>query len=104
MQFSTILTNNYIDTTNNVQVMNVDGVNSTRVFVKFSATTAYSEGTMIEYKGNYYVFLKGHKGAFVHQAAGATGAAAATDHFDKEGNLTALGKTILIKVNPNIVK
>ena len=95
---------NYIDEAKNVQVMNVDGVNSTRVFVKFSATTAYSEGTMIEYKGNYYVFLKGHKGAFVHQAAGATGAAAATDHFDKDGNLTALGKTILIKVNPNIVK
>lgn len=95
---------NYIDTTNNVQVMNVDGVNSTRVFVKFSAATNYSEGTMIEYKGNYYVFLKGHKGAFVHQAQDAVGAAAATDHFDKEGNLTALGKTILIKVNPNIVK
>lgn len=86
------------------QVMNVDGVNSKRVFVKFNAATSYSEGTLVEYKGKHYVFLKGHKGAFVHQAATATGAAAATDHFDKNGDLTALGKTILKEVNPVIVE
>lgn len=55
---------NHIDTTNNVQVMNVDGVNSTRVFVKFSATTNYSEGTFVEHNGKHYVFTKGHKGAW----------------------------------------
>lgn len=95
---------NAINETTNEQVMHVDGVNSKRVFVKFNANTNYSEGTLVEYKGKHYVFLKGHKGAFVHQAATATGAAAATDHFDKNGDLTALGKTILKEVNPVIVE
>lgn len=55
---------NYINETINEQVMNVDGVNSKRVFVKFSATTNYSEGTFVEYQGKHYVFIKGHKGAW----------------------------------------
>ena len=55
---------NYINEEENVQVMNVDGVNSTRVFVKFSATTNYSEGTFVEYQGKHYVFTQGHKGAW----------------------------------------
>ena len=48
----------------NEQVMNVDGVNSTRVFVKFSTSTSYSEGTFVEHQGKYYVFTSGHKGAW----------------------------------------
>ena len=57
---------NYINTTtgHNEQVMNVDGVNGTRVFVKFSASTNYSEGTFVEYQGKHYVFTQGHKGAW----------------------------------------
>ena len=46
------------------QVMNVDAVNGTRVFVKFKASVAYSEGTLVEYQGKHYVFLEGHKGAW----------------------------------------
>ena len=55
---------NYINETTNEQVMNVDGVNSKRVFVKFNANTNYSEGTMVEKAGKYYVFTQGHKGAW----------------------------------------
>lgn len=59
---------NYINEDENVQVMNVDGVNSTRVFVKFSSTTAYSEGDVVTYTSNgvtkTYKFIKGHKGAW----------------------------------------
>lgn len=55
---------NYINESINEQVMNVDGVNSKRVFVKFNAATNYSEGTFVEYEGKYYVFIKGHKGAW----------------------------------------
>ena len=95
---------NYIDTAKNVQVMNVDGVNSTRVFIEFDATLNYSEGDMIRYSHKkaddkaevrYYVFLKGHK------------AGAITSYFDSEENgfaLTEAGKKALIRVNPNIVK
>ena len=46
------------------QVMNVDAVNNTRVFVKFKTSVAYSEGTLVEYQGKHYVFLEGHKGAW----------------------------------------
>lgn len=50
------------------QVMNVDGVNSKRVFVKFSASTAYSEGDVVTYTSNNvtktYKFIQGHKGAW----------------------------------------
>ena len=55
---------NYINTEpgHNEQVMNVDGVNGKRVFVKFKSTTNYSEGTFVEYQGKYYVFTQGHKG------------------------------------------
>ena len=59
---------NYIDEDKNVQVMNVDGVNSTRVFVKFSASTNYSEGDIVTHTINgvtkTYKFIKGHKGAW----------------------------------------
>jgi hypothetical protein len=55
---------NYINEDINEQVMNVDGVNSKRVFVKFNANTNYSEGTFVEYQGAHYVFIKGHKGAW----------------------------------------
>ena len=55
---------NYINETTNEQVMNVDGVNSKRVFVKFNANTNYSEGTFVEHQGKHYVFIKGHKGAW----------------------------------------
>ena len=59
---------NYIDEDENVQVMNVDGVNSTRVFVKFSSATAYSEGDVVTHTINgvtkTYKFIKGHKGAW----------------------------------------
>jgi hypothetical protein len=48
--------------------MNVDGVNSKRVFVKFNSTTNYSEGTFVSRVENgvtkYYVFTQGHKGAW----------------------------------------
>lgn len=55
---------NYINEAANEQVMNVDGVNSKRVFVKFNASTNYSEGTFVEYQGKHYVFTQGHKGAW----------------------------------------
>lgn len=59
---------NKIDVTNNEQVMNVDGVNSKRVFVKFNASTNYSEGTFVSHVEDgvtkYYVFTQGHKGAW----------------------------------------
>lgn len=55
---------NYINEATNEQVMNVDGVNSKRVFVKFNASTNYSEGTFVEYQGKHYVFTQGHKGAW----------------------------------------
>lgn len=52
----------------NEQVMNVDGVNSKRVFVKFNTNTNYSEGTFVSRVENgvtkYYVFTQGHKGAW----------------------------------------
>lgn len=59
---------NYINEATNEQVMNVDGVNSKRVFVKFNAATNYSEGTFVSHVENgvtkYYVFTQGHKGAW----------------------------------------
>jgi hypothetical protein len=59
---------NYIDESKNVQVMNVDGVNSTRAAIKFSSTTVYSEGDIVTHTidgvTKTYKFIKGHKGAW----------------------------------------
>ena len=84
-----------------VQVMNVDGVNSTRIFVEFNENIKYSEGTLIKYKNDFYVFLKGHKGAL---NTATTDTAGATDHFNKDGSLTEYGKKYLKKINTNIVE
>lgn len=46
------------------QTLNVDGVNDTRIFLEFSASKNYSQGTVVIYEGKYYVFIKGHKGAW----------------------------------------
>lgn len=44
------------------QIMNVDGVNGTRIFVEYKSDIVYSEGTLIKYTdGKYYVCLKGFK-------------------------------------------
>lgn len=55
---------NHIDETNNIQVMHVDGVNDTRIFLEFDASKNYSQGTVVTYGGKYYVFIAGHKGAW----------------------------------------
>lgn len=55
---------NYIDTKENVQVMHVDGVNDTRIFLEFVPNKAYSQGTVVTYAGKYYVFIEGHKGTW----------------------------------------
>lgn len=92
---------NYINETTNEQVMNVDGVNGTRIFVEFNENIKYSEGTLIKYKNDFYVFLKGHKGAL---NTATTDTAGATDHFNKDGSLTEYGKKYLKKINTNIVE
>lgn len=55
---------NYINEATNEQAMNVDGVNSTRVFIKFNTTTSYSEGDVVTYGDKTYKFIKGHRGAW----------------------------------------
>ena len=50
------------DIVDGVQVMNVDGVNGTRIFVDYKSDIVYSEGTLIKYTNDkYYVCLKGFK-------------------------------------------
>lgn len=63
---------NYIDTTNNIQVMHVDGVNDRRIFLEFVANKAYSQGTVVTHDGKYYVFTKGFKGTWATAIATAT--------------------------------
>lgn len=83
---------NYINEAENVQVMNVDGVNGMRVFVDFDATVNYSEGDMVKYTAAgttepaFYVFLKGHKAGDI------------ASNFSN-GELTAEGKKLLKKIN-----
>jgi hypothetical protein len=94
---------NYIDESKNVQVMNVDGVNGTRVFVEYDPTISYSEGTMVSHtvgtgknkKVHYYVFLEGFK---------ETEGKEFTKLVESDGTVSATGKGIIVKVNPNIVK
>ena len=50
--------------TDTYQTLNVDGVNDTRIFLEFSASKSYSQGTVVIYGGKYYVFTQGHKGAW----------------------------------------
>jgi hypothetical protein len=52
---------NYIDEAENVQVMHVDGVNDTRIFLRFDENKSYSQGTVVTHEGKYYVFTKGYK-------------------------------------------
>lgn len=52
---------NHVDDATNTQSLHVDGVNDTRIFVKFSEDVNYSEGTYVMYNGESYVFIKGHK-------------------------------------------
>lgn len=51
------------------QTLNVDGVNDTRIFLEFNASKSYSQGTVVIYEGKYYVFIKGHKGAWSNDDA-----------------------------------
>lgn len=54
---------NHVDEENNVQVMNVDGVNNVRnAFAPFSKTVAYAEGEIVKHEGKTYKFIQGHKG------------------------------------------
>ena len=87
---------NYINTTtgHNEQVMNVDAVNGTRIFVEYDKAVNYSEGTLIKYEDEFYVFLKGY-------AANANGIASL---FGTDGALTADGKKTLKKINTVIVE
>lgn len=50
--------------TDTYQALNVDGVNDTRIFLEFNASKNYSQGTVVIHEGKYYVFIKGHKGAW----------------------------------------
>lgn len=50
--------------TDTYQTLNVDGVNDTRIFLEFNASNRYSQGTVVIHEGKYYVFTKGHKGAW----------------------------------------
>lgn len=83
---------NYINESENVQVMNVDGVNGVRVFVEFDENVNYSEGDMIKYTAEgttepaFYVFLKGHKAGSI------------SGNFSN-GELTEAGKKLLKKIN-----
>ena len=94
---------NYIDEAKNVQVMNVDGVNSTRVFIEYDPSTSYSEGTMVSYtvgtgkakKVHYYVFVEGFKETEDKEFS---------KLVEADGTVSATGKGIIVKVNPNIVK
>lgn len=94
---------NYINESENVQVMNVDGVNGVRVFVEFDPNVSYSEGTMVSYttgtgkskKVNYYVFLEGFK---------ETESKTFASLVEADGKVSEAGKGIIVKVNPNIVK
>lgn len=52
---------NYINEDENIQVMHVDGVNDTRIFLRFDESKAYSQGTVVTHEGKYYVFTKGYK-------------------------------------------
>ena len=84
------------------QVMNVDGVNGTRVFIEYNKETAYSEGTMVSYtqgtgknkKTHYYVFLQGFKEGSVTFAS----------LVNADGSVKDAGKSIIVKVNPVIVE
>lgn len=95
---------NYIDEANNVQVMNVDGVNSTRVFVEYDPAISYSEGTMVSYtvgagkskKVHHYVFLTGF-------AADDTKAKFA-NMINTDGSVKDANKSTIVKVNSNIVE
>lgn len=50
--------------TDTYQEMHVDGVNDQRIFLEFNASKNYSQGTVVKYEDEYYVFTKGHKGAW----------------------------------------
>lgn len=50
--------------TDTYQALHVDGVNDTRIFLEFNASKNYSQGTVVIKDGKYYVFIKGHKGAW----------------------------------------
>lgn len=63
---------NYINVDENIQVMHVDGVNDTRIFLEFVANKAYSQGTVVTHEGKYYVFTKGFKGTWATAIATAT--------------------------------
>ena len=57
--------NNIVYTeTDTYQALHVDGVNDTRIFLEFNAAKNYSQGTVVIKDGKYYVFIKGHKGAW----------------------------------------
>lgn len=81
------------DIVDGVQVMNVDAVNGTRIFVEYDKAVSYSEGTLIKYKNDFYVFLKG----YAANDNGITGLFA-------DGALTTDGKKILKKINTVIVE
>lgn len=55
--------------TDTYQTLNVDGVNDTRIFLEFNASKNYSQGTVVIHEGKYYVFIKGHKGAWSNDDA-----------------------------------
>lgn len=63
---------NYVDTKQNIQVMHVDGVNDTRIFLNFNPNVKYSQGTVVIYDGKYYVFVQGHKGAWTNSTTNKT--------------------------------
>lgn len=50
--------------TDTYQALHVDGVNDTRIFLEFNPAKNYSQGTVVIKDGKYYVFIKGHKGAW----------------------------------------
>ena len=52
---------NHINENENIQVMHVDGVNDTRIFLRFDENKAYSQGTVVTYEGKYYVFTAGYR-------------------------------------------
>jgi hypothetical protein len=50
--------------TDTYQELHVDGVNDRRIFLEFNASKNYSQGTIVKYNDEYYVFTAGHKGAW----------------------------------------
>lgn len=51
------------------QVLHVDAVNAKELFLEFNASKSYSQGTVVTKDGKFYVFVKGHKGAWVAEDA-----------------------------------